>query len=53
MEVIVRGSGTLLSTRENFGCTWKHLSAPVTSLEAFRITVDVSGSPLAAVMIHV
>jgi hypothetical protein len=40
--VIVRGLGTSQSAGENFGCTWEHLGAPVTSLGAPRITVEQS-----------
>jgi len=50
MGVIVIGLGISQSTGVNFGCTWKHqgalvtsLGAPTTSLGAPRITVEQSG----------
>jgi len=50
MGVIVISLGTHQSARENFGCTWKCLGVPVTSLRAPatslgapRITVEQSG----------
>ena len=51
MGVIVISLGTPQSARENFGCTWEHLGAlvtsmgaPATSLDAPRIAVEQSGT---------
>jgi len=53
MGVIVIGLGTSRSARENFGCTWERLGAPVTSLGAPTTSLGTPATTLGAPRITV